>query len=217
MEDRGFSVEVDFGGDEMKTARTLWLRLRGERRVAYGVENVSGGIKDPRIAAYTAELHRSVALLDKALGNHVFQRSLEIGCGYGRITPWIARHSLEHHAVEPEPKFLKLAEPLYPDVRFHRVLAQSLPFPPRHFDLVVSFSVLTHICPAEVGKAVEELKRVASPEAVVCLHEGVSGRSGFRCRYWIHDYEQLFSPLKITQRFGGDSHRELMVFERGSS
>ena len=51
-------------------------------------------------------------LLAAALGARRFRRSLEIGCGFGAQTPWIAEHSDEAHAIDPNPEVLSTTLPI---------------------------------------------------------------------------------------------------------
>lgn len=183
--------------NRLRTYRTL----KKEGRLPFGVENVALGISSPKIAEYTANLYREIQLLDKALGKARFNRSLEVGCGYGRITPWIMKYSKEHHAIDPEPELLKLAGRSYRTVKFTRATAQKLPYPDGHFDLIVVFSVLHHIPPREFEKSVKEIKRVAKPNATIFLHERVRGQGGYKFRSWprpVDIYEQVFSPWKLV-------------------
>lgn len=201
----------------LKTRQTL----KKEGRLPFGVENVALGISSPKIAEYTANIFREVQLLDKALGGKKFNRSIEVGCGFGRITPWIARYSKEHYAVDPEPELLKLASKSYPKVNFVKATAQKLPFPDGHFDLVVSFSVLHHIPPVEFEKSVKEIKRVTKPDATIFLHERVRGQGGFKFRSWprpVEKYKKEFSPWKLDKEFdrkvagvGGDPLKIIKV------
>lgn len=184
----------------LRTHRTL----KKEGRLPFDVEHVALGISSPKISEYTTNLYREVQLLNKALNGMRFNKSLEVGCGYGRITPWIMKYSKEHYAVDPEPELLRLAAQSYPTAKFLRATAQNLPFPDNYFDLIVTFSVLHHIPPGEFERAVEEIKRVAKPTATIFLHERVQGRGGFRFRSWprpVDTYKRLFSPWKLVQSF----------------
>jgi SAM-dependent methyltransferase len=176
------------------------LKRRGT--IGFEIENVAGfDITSPRIPEYTMNLYRDVRILKKALGNTPYKRSLEIGCGYGRITPWIAEHSREHHAVEPEPKLLKVATELYPSVKFRKGIVQKLPYPDNYFDLIVVFSVLHHLPPDKFSEAARDMKRVAKRTATIFLHERVVGKEGDAQRSWIHDYGKAFSPWKLVSIF----------------
>lgn len=164
------------------------------------------GVAPTNIPIFSARLYREVRLLNKAIGNFHAKKSLEIGCGYGRLTPWIAEHSDQHYAIEPESFFLNNARKLYPNVYFHNSIAQKLPFPNEFFDLCVSWTVLQHIPPKELTKAVTEIKRVCRPEAIIILAEEVGKKVFARARArisdtWVHtieEWKQLFLPWTLT-------------------
>ena len=147
---------------------------------------------------FCALLYEQVKLLQTALASCSATRSLEIGCGYGRLTPWIRDYSKDHYAIEPEPKLLNDARKLYPAVKFYEATVQNLPFPNNYFDLIVSWIVLQHIPPKEFPKAVEEIKRVARPTATILIAELTEGKEGKR--WWprsVQEYEKIFKPWKI--------------------
>lgn len=134
----------------------LWNRYV-RRRVSFTHEAVAGPLRLPE---FSARLYIETKLLNEAIGRFRSRRSLEIGCGYGRLTPWIAEHSDEHFPVEPESDLLNDARRLYPNFHFFQAKAQELPFSDCYFDLCVCWTVLIHIPPMELSKAVGEIKRV---------------------------------------------------------
>jgi len=111
---------------------------------------VVGGLTGP--AEYSCRLYEEVQLFKRPIRNYYAKRSLEIGCGYGRLTPWIADFSDAHYAVDPVSEFLNDARLLYPEVDFRQATAQSMPFPDDYFDLIVSWTVLQHIPPKKYSK-----------------------------------------------------------------
>lgn len=175
--------------------------IKNEQRVPFEYEQVAcnWGVKGAGLPHFSARIYKEVGLLKEALKGCSVKNSLEIGCGYGRLTPWIAEHSEQHYAVEPEPKLRLDAELQYPDVIFHEVRAQELPFPDDFFDLCVTWTVLQHIPPGELlERAVAEIKRVCAPHSVIVLAEGIGTKS--TTRYWEHDleeYRDLLSPWKL--------------------
>jgi len=171
------------------------------KRLPFNYEAVvrGWGIKGAELPHFSARLYREVKLLNDAIGNYHAKRSLEIGCGYGRLTPWIAEHSEQHYAIEPESVLLESARKLYPDICFYQTKAQKLSFSNCYFDLCVSWTVLQHILPKELNKAATEIKRVCAPEAIIILAEGVGKKRD--SRYWEHTLEEwkhLFLPWKLT-------------------
>jgi len=187
----------------------LWWRLGLRRvfnknvrkRVPFNYESVvSGwGIDTAGLPHFSSRLYREVKLLQQALAGYKANRSLEIGCGYGRLTPWIMEHSREHFAVEPEKKLLNDAKVLNPKVKFYHARAQKLPFPAEYFDFIVTWTVIQHMPPKEQVQAVREIKRVAKKSAVILITEGTgtfqSETVWFRT---VEDWIELFKPWKLV-------------------
>ena len=193
-----------------RVPRYLWCRYI-KKRVPFTYKAVAGA----ELPQFSARLYREVKLLNEAVGGFRAKRSLEIGCGYGRFTPWIAEYSDQHYAVEPESVLLNDAKKLYHNFYFYQAKAQKLPFPDCYFDLCVSWTVLQHIPPTELTKATAEIKRVCAPEAIIILCEevGKSKKYGF----WQHTLEEwmsLFLPWKITWHTPFQHGVLVMRFER---
>jgi len=173
------------------------FKIYTKKIVPFTYEDVVGRARD--LPNFSARLYCEVKLFNKAIGSYHAKRSLEIGCGYGRLTPWIADHSNQHYAIEPESVLLNSARKLYPTTYFYQAIAQNLPFPNEYFDLYVSWTVLQHIPPKQLTKAITEIKRVCRPEAIIILAEGV-GKKGYSTT-WEHtleEWKRLFSPWKLT-------------------
>ncbi len=98
--------------------------------------------------------------IDVLLSGRRFDRVLDVGCGEGRF----CRRLRERHAVtdvtgiDPTQPLLNTALRRDPDGTYIRADAESLPFPDRHFDLVVSYFTLIDI--PDLDKAVSEMARV---------------------------------------------------------
>ena len=187
-----------------KTGLRKFYHTRILRRVPFSHQHVATtwNTADAGIAHYASRLYREAMLLEKALDGLKVERSLEVGCGYGRLTPWIKEHSEQHFAVEPEEKLLKDARTLNPQVKFYTAKAQKLPFKENIFDLIVTWTVLQHIPPHELSKAINELKRVAKKQAVFIITEGTSAYKGeTEWFYPIEEWEKMFYPWKLTKHF----------------
>jgi len=171
------------------------------KRMPFTYEQVvsAWGVKGTGLPHFSARLYKEVKLLDKAIAGYHAKRSLEIGCGYGRLTPWIAEHSERHYTVEPEFILLNDAKKLYPNIYFYQTKAQKLPFPNNYFDLIVSWTVLQHVPPKELTKAITEIKRVCTPKAIIILAEGVGKEKGLN--YWeytLEEWKELLSPWQLA-------------------
>lgn len=182
------------------TARALY-NIYVRKTVPFTHEAVVSGweIEGAGLPHFSARLYKEAQLIDKAIGSYHAKKSLEIGCGYGRLTPWLANHSDKHYAIEPDSVLLSAARKLYSNIQFYQAKAQKLPFPNSHFDLCVSWTVLQHIPPKELGKAIAEIRRVCTTEAIIILAEGVGTDSSEV--YWEHplqEWKNLFRPWKLT-------------------
>lgn len=102
-------------------------------------------------------------------GKH--NRSLEIGCGFGRLTPHFAASSALHTAIDINPQALAIARRHYPHFDFREGSATDLPFPDATFDLITTWTVLQHLPPNRVDEAIREIGRVATPLATILLCE----------------------------------------------
>ena len=212
--------------------RYLWWRLglknafdrKIRKRIPFSYQAVASdwGIKGAGLPHFSSRLYCEVKLLQEAIGKRKFGRSLEIGCGYGRLTPWIMEYSKEHYAVEPEKMLLEDAKILHPKVHFYNTKAQKLPFPDEFFDLCVTWTVLQHIPTEEQEKAAIEIKRVAKKSATIVIAEEIgtfhSASVWFRT---LDGWSKLFEPWqlvwqtdRVLERTAGKTQGKIMRFER---
>lgn len=175
---------------------------------------------------FASNLFHEVAGLWAICDDHLESRptrSLEVGCGYGRLTPWIAMRSARHMAVDPDRRALVRAAVQYADtdapapnateqsgidttnatgtqdISFVRGRAESLPVPDDAFDLLVTWTVLQHVPSETIADAVSELRRVLAPGGLVVCCERV--RPPADDHIWprsIETYERLFDPLECV-------------------
>jgi len=211
----------------------LWWRLgiqkrfdrKIRKRIPFSHSSVVGdwGINGVGLSHFSARLYCEVSLLKKALANRTFDNSLEIGCGYGRLTPWIIQHSKRYYAIEPEKKLFNDAKLLYPQTQLYNVKVQNLPFPNNFFDLCVSWTVLQHIPPEEQAKATDEIKRVAKPTATIIIAEETGTFQGDKVWFRsLDEWSNLFKPWKLVwqtdrvleETSKNKSHGKVMRFER---
>ena len=149
---------------------------------------------------FASNLYREVRGLRSILTEYrelPVERSLEVGCGYGRLSPWIAEVSVAHHAIDPDGGAIRLAAEHYPWIGFVAARAQELPYPDGRFDLVIAWTVLQHIPDETIDAATAELSRVLSPGGLAICCERVDGERGPQLRPRpVDEYDRLFSPLE---------------------
>lgn len=90
---------------------------------------------------------------------------LEIGCGMGTVSEFLAReYPFDVTAVDSDPAQVRLAHDIYGSadrLRYQMADATALPFPENRFDLVVSQNVFHHI--PRWHSVVSEISRVLRP------------------------------------------------------
>jgi len=130
-------------------------------------------------------------------------RSLEIGCGFGRLSPYIAEQFEQHTAVDINTWALSEASHFYPAISFSAASATQLPFPDHNFDVVITWTVLQHIPNSLVSNALSEIKRVANSKSLIILCEATlnAGQTEKRGQH-THDrfpefYAEAFSPRRL--------------------
>lgn len=97
-------------------------------------------------------------------------RALDIGCGFGRWTRWLAQQGADAVGVDPTEGMLEAARRASPpSIEYLNMSATALDFPDDHFDLVTCVTVLQHLEPNEQEAAIAEIARVLRPggDAVV--------------------------------------------------
>jgi SAM-dependent methyltransferase len=169
------------------------------------------------ISMLLARHNYETAVVEQLLADKGVQRSLEFGCGFGRLTPTFARLSAKHIAIDIDPKALALARSAYPHLDFRLSDGGRLPFDDNTFDLVVAWTVLQHIRP--------ELIDEADGRLLLCEET----RPGDRPRHaWGREtsfYEERFQPWRVTHSDyieaidripGMASPGRVMLFEGGA-
>lgn len=106
-------------------------------------------------------------MIAAVLGDHLRRpvegfRTLDIGCGNGGISEFLAR-SNQHYAVDIADKRINK------DARyaFQVVDSEQLPFPDGYFDIVVSHHVIEHV--ADQGLHLDEIHRALTPAGIAYL------------------------------------------------
>jgi ubiquinone/menaquinone biosynthesis C-methylase UbiE len=151
-------------------------------------------------AALLARHNYETARIARELDRHSADRSLEVGCGFGRLSMHFAKHAHQHVAVDINDDALEMARAAYPHLTFERGSVLGLPFPDAHFDTVVSWTVIQHVRPADIEAACRELRRVLAPGGLLLLCEETPyGESAHSWGRDVAEYERMLAPLQLLR------------------
>lgn len=139
-----------------------------------------------------------VEYIRKVLQGRRFQRSLEIGCGYGRLSPVFRKYAQTHIAIDINQDALRNARNCYPALTFVGGSTTALPFRDECFDLVVAWTVLQHVPPQTIGLALTELRRVVRPEGRFLLCEETRDTESISRHVWGRDVDFYRAGFKAS-------------------
>jgi SAM-dependent methyltransferase len=98
-------------------------------------------------------------VLDADLGTSVG----DIGCGTGRLEPYLAARGLSPRGIDLAPEMIRVARRDYPDFGFEVADLRKLPFEDAALGGVVCWYSLMYLPPSERRVAFRELARVVKP------------------------------------------------------
>jgi ubiquinone/menaquinone biosynthesis C-methylase UbiE len=87
----------------------------------------------------------------------------DIGCGTGRLEPYLAVQGLSPHGVDLSPEMIRVARRDFPGFSFDVADVRELPFPDASLAGLVCWYSLMFLAPADRPAAFGELARVVKP------------------------------------------------------
>ena len=119
--------------------------------------------------------------VEAAVGEPAYARVVEVGCGHGRWTQFLAGWSAEVVAVDLAPECVAATGQRFAEVPSVRAVlsdGRSLPeVPDRSVDLVFSFDSLVHADAEAMVGYVAEVARVLTDDGVAWIHHSNLGAS----------------------------------------
>jgi SAM-dependent methyltransferase len=93
----------------------------------------------------------------------------DIGCGTGRLAPFLAGRGLTPRGVDLSPEMVRVARRDHPGSTFDIADLRSLPFADAELDGVVCWYSLMYLAPVDRPAAYSELARVLKPGAPLAV------------------------------------------------
>jgi ubiquinone/menaquinone biosynthesis C-methylase UbiE len=113
---------------------------------------------------------REITLWTQPYFNAAPETILDWGCGCGRITRYLQDcfQGSAIHGCDLNPEYISWNKTNLPGIHFQQTDA-LLPYPDQSFDLIIGFSVLTHITVEEQHHVLHELHRVLTAKGICIL------------------------------------------------
>lgn len=148
---------------------------------------------------------------------------LEIGCGYGRLTPWLQEFTEAEQAVgiDHDREGIEKAKAQYPDNSFEwkvigaEEISEELE---EEFDIILSWTVMQHLSEELMQKAAEGIKKVLSENGYLIIAEE-SKKYGAE-HMWgrsLEEYSKLFENLELISSKGRELEPSYGNFSEGGS
>ena len=118
-------------------------------------------------AAHSIELRLIAALVVPIQG----ERALDVGCGTGIYTAWLAERGVEVTGLDRDPAMLAAAQAKAPEARLVEGDATALPFTEGEFDLALAVTLFCFLDGRQQLAAARELVRVVRPGGRVVVGE----------------------------------------------
>jgi SAM-dependent methyltransferase len=130
---------------------------------------------------------------------------VDVGCGTGRLAPFLAAHGLVPRGVDLSPEMVRVARRDHPGLDVRVADLRALPFADGELDGAVCWYSLMYLAPAERPAAYRELARVLRPGApLATAYKAGDGRHrrggrtldlGIEFDIWWHAPEELERDL----------------------
>ncbi|MGD2251117.1 MAG: class I SAM-dependent methyltransferase [Candidatus Methanofastidiosia archaeon] len=121
---------------------------------------------------YKTEIDESMPKVKELLKSHGVTTVLDLGCGSGRHTVYLAEHGFSVYGIDISDEGIKKADQKVRNSGFHAVLTtgsiyHKLPYQTNFFDSIISTKVLHNGRIKNIRNAIKELERVLKPEGVI--------------------------------------------------
>jgi ubiquinone/menaquinone biosynthesis C-methylase UbiE len=142
-------------------------------------------------------------------------RILDIGCGRGDISLYLAKNAGEVTGIDYSKEAIDLANSVkktfppsvYGKVNFQVMNVKKLSFPDNYFDVVICIDVLEHLYREEAEKALSEIKRVLKKNGILFLQTDVNRLLyDYAYKYYIFPVNKILTKLdQLVRRVSYES------------
>jgi len=149
---------------------------------------------------------------------------LDFGCGWGRLSKMLFAFCHSVYGIDISPWAIRQAKNHSPGCDFRDYDGEYIPFGDGCFEGCLSWTVLQHVPPEQIGKTCGEISRVLGKDAHLVIYENVSTWCEDMTHVWFRrpkDYMMLFEQFRVERETivkdfdGTGENHVLMVLRRG--
>ncbi|MBU7026647.1 MAG: class I SAM-dependent methyltransferase [Theionarchaea archaeon] len=118
------------------------------------------------------EIDENMPKITELFKTHEVTKILDLGCGAGRHTIYLADHGFDVYGIDISTEGIKKAAQQLHDLNLRATLTtgsiyHTLPYDSNFFDSVISIRVLHHGRIEAIGRAIKEIERVVKPNGFI--------------------------------------------------
>jgi SAM-dependent methyltransferase len=216
-------------GSDTEKGETALMPYWDRVATSYAATDPLGAVCYPNAPAWFNRFYARFQLraVERCLGDLPLHgaRCLDVGCGSGRWSRWLAARGAHVIGIDPTEAMLGAARRLSPEVEFQRMSATAITLPPESFDLVTAVTVIQHLAPDEQLSAVHAVSNMVKPGGTLFVFDLIDPRDRGRLVFprppeeWIDLYRregmelvswsgQEFAPLiRVLTALAGSGRR----------
>jgi demethylmenaquinone methyltransferase/2-methoxy-6-polyprenyl-1,4-benzoquinol methylase len=132
---------------------------------------------------------------------HSDTRILDLCCGSGQATYFLAKSSQNVTGLDASPLSLERAKKNVPNAAYVQAFAEEIPFADENFDVVHTSAALHEMQPEQLRKIIQEVYRVLKPGGVFTLVDFHPPKNpifwpGLAVFFWLFETETAWYLLK---------------------
>jgi demethylmenaquinone methyltransferase/2-methoxy-6-polyprenyl-1,4-benzoquinol methylase len=144
---------------------------------------------------------RQLALQDLTLRSDT--KILDLCCGSGQATHYLAKYSQQVTGLDASPLSLKRAKSNVPQATYIEAFAEKIPLPQNTFDVVHTSAALHEMQPQQLQEIIKEVYRVLKPGGIFTLVDFHKPSNflflpGLSVFFWLFETETAWKLLKTN-------------------
>jgi SAM-dependent methyltransferase len=135
-------------------------------------------------------------------------KTADIGCGNGRDADWLMKNGFSVCGFDSSKELVQIASGLYPKIQFSEAFLPDLKEINSQFDNLLCETVIMHLLPDDLPRAINNLKRILKVNGILYLSWRVTDGEDSR-----HSDGRLYSAFSADFILKQFERRQILHFE----